>query len=141
MNEHYSKLIRFYESAPSHQWCNANLKVDFKTTELMLQIDQHHFHGANAAHGSILFKLLDDACYFAAQSVEKEFFLLTTSFDVKFCRPVSSGTILAKGELLLAASTHLFAEAKIYDQRNKLVAFGSGEFARSKMRLSELEHF
>ena len=141
MTEHFLKLIRLYESAPSHQWCNAKIKVEYQTSELQLNVDSHHFHGANAVHGSILFKLLDDASYFAAQSVERDHFLVTTSFEVKFCRPVSTGKVHAKGELVLATSNHLFAEAKVFNERNKLLAFGSGQFNRSKMNLNELHGY
>lgn len=141
MSDHFLNLKKLYESAPSHAWCAASISVGFKTAELNLKIENHLFHGANAVHGSVLFKLLDDAAFFAVQSIEKEFFVLTTSFDVKFCRPANSGILIAKGELVLATSSHCFAEAKVFNDKGKLVAFGSGEFTRSKMLLADQKFY
>lgn len=141
MSDHYQKLQQLYVSAPSHAWCAASISVDYTMAELQLKVENHLFHGADAVHGSILFKLLDDAAFFAVQSIEKEFFVLTTSFDIKFCRPATSGLLIAKGELVLATSSHCFAEAKVYNDKGKLVAFGSGEFTRSRMLLSDQEHY
>ena len=39
-------------------------------------------HAAGAVHGSYYFKVLDDACYFAANSLVSDVFVLTVSFVI-----------------------------------------------------------
>ena len=46
------------------------------------------FHAAGAAHGTIYFKMLDDAAFYAANTLVTDRFLLTTSFNLQFLRPI-----------------------------------------------------
>ena len=41
-------------------------------------IDERVFHAAGAAHGTSYFKMLDDAAFYAANSLVTDRFLLTT---------------------------------------------------------------
>jgi acyl-coenzyme A thioesterase PaaI-like protein len=43
-------------------------------------------HAAGAAHGTIYFKMLDDAAFYAANSLVSDRFLLTTAFNVLLTR-------------------------------------------------------
>jgi len=87
-------------------------------------------------HGSVYFKLLDDAGYFAANSVIEDVFLLTSSFNVNLIRPVTSGTIKAVGKLKSQSKNLLIAEATIYNEEGKEVAFGTGTFMKSGVVLT-----
>ena len=81
--------------------------------------------------------MLDDAAYFAVSSVVKDCFMLTSSFNINILRPVSKGKLTAVGTVRYKSSSLFTAEAKLYNQEGKEVAFGTGNFARSKMLLSE----
>ncbi len=96
-------------------------------------------HAAGALHGSVYFKLLDDAAFFAANSLESKVFLLTASFNVHLIRPVSEGRITAHGRLTERTSRLFFAESKLKDAAGRLIGAGSGTFARSKIVLSEID--
>jgi acyl-coenzyme A thioesterase PaaI-like protein len=57
-----------------------------------------------AAHGTIYFKMLDDAAFYAANTLVTDRFLLTTSFNLLFSRPVRGGGSLPKGAGSAAAA-------------------------------------
>ena len=46
-----------------------------------LRVDETVHHAANAAHGTIYFKMLDDAAFYAANSMVSDRFLLTNAAD------------------------------------------------------------
>ena len=45
-------------------------------------------------------KLLDDATFFAASSLVDDVFVLTASFNIYFLRPISAGTMTARGTIV-----------------------------------------
>ena len=64
-----------------------------------LLLKEKYFHALGAIHGSVYFKLLDDAAFFAASSIVEDVFVLTTSFTINITKPVSQGTIKAIGNV------------------------------------------
>ncbi|MCB0376840.1 MAG: PaaI family thioesterase, partial [Sinomicrobium sp.] len=63
--------------------------------------------------------------------------LLTTSFHIHFIRPVVSGTVSATGKLKYQSENLFVAEAALFNARGKEIAFGTGNFMKSKIELSE----
>ena len=62
------------------------------------------FHAAGAAHGTLYFKMLDDAAFYAANGLVSDRFLLTTAFNLHFTKPMRGGEARRRGALDLAAS-------------------------------------
>lgn len=85
--------------------------------------------------------MLDDAAFFAVNSVVNDVFVLTATFETKFLRSISIGKLTAKGELLKNLGEKLEARAKLFDDKGIIVATGFGIFVKSKMQLSELESY
>jgi acyl-CoA hydrolase len=56
-----------------------------------------YFHAAGAAHGTSYFKMLDDAAFYAANSLVTDRFLLTTAFNLLFTKPLGEGPVIAEG--------------------------------------------
>jgi len=50
---------------------------------------------------------------------------------------VSSGVMTAIGKVRFRSNTLFTAEATLYNEAGKEVAFGTGNFAKSKVQLSE----
>ncbi len=92
-------------------------------------------HAAQAVHGSVYFRLLDDAAFFAADSQVTDVLVLTVSFTVHFVRPVTSGELRAVGRTLHQGGRLLLAESQLFDAGGRLLGQGSGVFARSAIRL------
>ncbi len=93
--EHFRKLERAYVTAPINAYYAPTLRMSEGKAEIAFDIDPKMHHAAHAAHGSVYFKALDDAAFFAANSLVDDVFVLTVSFTVYFLRPVSEGRITA----------------------------------------------
>jgi uncharacterized protein (TIGR00369 family) len=94
-------------------------------------------HAAHAVHGSVYFRALDDAAFFAANSRVPDMLVLTVSFTVHFVRPVVSGELRAAGRIVHAGGRLIVAEAQLFDADDNLLGQGSGVFARSAIPLTE----
>lgn len=140
MNEvHFRKLERMY--------LNANVNTQFYDTttaqitkgqaEIGLDISEKYFHALGAIHGSVYFKLLDDAAFFAVNSMVEDVFVLTTNFNLQLTRPASSGRITAIGKVKFQSQNLWVAESSLVNDQGKEIAFGAGNFMRSKVALSE----
>lgn len=137
--QHYRKLENMYLGA------NINTKIFDTTTchiksekaTITLDVSDDYFHALGAIHGTVYFKMLDDAAYFAASSVVKDFFMLTTSFSTNILRPVSKGKLTAVGKIRYKSTNLYTAEASLFNEDGKEVAFGTGNFVKSKILLSQ----
>ena len=105
---------------------------------MTMPVDSTFFHAANALHGSVYFRALDDAAFFAANSVEFDVLLLTTSFRIDFLRPVRSGTLSATGTLLHHGRRQFVARSELRQDDMSLVAIGVGAFTRGSVGLAEI---
>lgn len=137
--EHYRKLEKMYLATKVNieLYETVSLKVSDKGAELGLDISDKYFHALNAIHGSVYFKLLDDAAFFAVNSIVKDAFVLTTSFNLNLIRPASFGRLKAVGIVKFASKSIFVAESVLYNEAGKEIAFGTGNFAKSKVALTE----
>lgn len=136
---HFRKLERMYLSAPVNNqlYTGISISISKQKTELTLKIEEKFFHAVNAIHGSVYFKMLDDAAFFAVNSIVNDVFVYTVSFNVQLLRPVSSGIIRSIGELQFKSSNLFIADSTLFDGSNKIVGRGSGNFMKSKIELKE----
>tara|TARA_Y100001954_G_C15718687_1_gene557052 strand:+ start:214 stop:558 length:345 start_codon:yes stop_codon:yes gene_type:complete len=108
-----------------------------KKSEISLQLSEKYFHALKAIHGSVYFKLLDDAAFFAANSIIEDVFVLTTSFSINIVKPVNEGIIKAIGNVRFQSKNLIVAESSLYNAEGKEIAFGTGNFAKSKILLKD----
>jgi uncharacterized protein (TIGR00369 family) len=135
---HYQLLEKVFLNAKINTriFDSTTIQVSEGRAEITLQVIDDYFHGMDAMHGAVYFKLLDDAAFFAANSIVQDVLLLTTSFQIQFYRQVTKGEIKAVGELLHQSRNLFSAKAKLYDQRGKILGEGNGQFARSQIALN-----
>jgi len=89
-----------YYSAPCNAYYKPSLKITRGKAELSFAVKENSFHAGGGVHGSVYFKALDDAAFFSANSLVKDVFILTTSFNLYFFRPVASGNLRAVGAVV-----------------------------------------
>ena len=136
---HFRSLEALYRSAPINRLYRSELKiVGPGRSEIAFEVDESSFHAANAAHGTIYFKMLDDAAFYAANSLISDRFLLTTAFNLHFTKPMRGGTAKAEGRWISGKRRVLVAEARILDAEGEECARGTGTFLRSHIALSGL---
>lgn len=136
MCDHYRKLERMYLSAPVNRIYSPKIQIDEGRAVVEIEVGEQFFHAANAVHGAVYFKALDDSAFFAANSLVTDTFVLTVSFNVYFTRPVSEGTLRAEGRVVSRSKSLVIAEAVLFNGDVE-VARGSGSFVPSKIELSE----
>ena len=100
-----------------------------------MTVREDFYHAAHAIHGAVYFKALDDATFFAAQSLVTDCFLVTSSFQLYLLRPVSEGQLLARGHVVSRSKRIYVTEGVLFDSRGKEVARGSGTFMPSSISL------
>ena len=139
---HYKKLQKIYLNANLNKdiYSNTEIIISKNYSEIKMPIKESYFHALEAIHGSVYFKMLDDAAFFSAQSVVKDYMLLTASFSITFKMPVSNGYIKSIGTLCSVSEKELTAESKMYNSKNELVALGNGIFKKSKIRIDTIKN-
>ncbi|HSV37562.1 MAG TPA: PaaI family thioesterase [Nocardioidaceae bacterium] len=112
----------------SHTLGMTNFQVERGSVSVELKAEQRHYNPIGSVHGGVISTLLDTA---AACSVHTTLAPgeIYTSLDltVKFLRPVTveSGTLRAVGTVIQRGRRTALAEAKLYDEAGKLVAYAS----------------
>lgn len=139
---HWRALESLYGSAPINRLFTSDLTITGEgTSRIEFDIDPSCFHAAGAAHGTIYFKMLDDAAFYAANTLVTDRFLLTTSFNLHFSRPVRAGRAVAEGRWVSGRRRVLVAEARLIDSEGEEIGRGTGTFMRSRIALSSLDGY
>lgn len=133
--EHYRKLEHMYHGANCNRYYQPRLTVGEGEAEVAIPVREELFHAAHAVHGSVYFKALDDAAFFAANSLVEDHFVVTASFHIDLLRPVTQGELRAKGRVVHAGRSRLLADAVLLDSEGREIARGGGTFVVSKIRL------
>lgn len=115
---------------------STTIKITHAQAIIHLNVSDSYFHALGAMHGSVYFKLLDDAAFFAVNSRVPDVFVLTHSFNIHFKRPVMQGKIQAIGRWEKEENGRFYAKSELYDTQEKLVASGEGVFVKSRMKLT-----
>jgi acyl-coenzyme A thioesterase PaaI-like protein len=134
---HYRTLERLFLSAPINKFYSPSIEISDGRAIIEFAVRDDFFHAADSIHGSIYFKALDDAAFFAVNSVVPEVFLLTVSFNIYINKPVSGGVLRAEGRLVSTSSRHFVGESILFADGVE-VARGSGTFLKSMIELSRL---
>ena len=138
---HFTKLQQMYLSAPFNLLFEPTIVVSHGAAEICIEIKPDYHHAANAVHGSVYFKMLDDAAYFAANSLEINYFMLTTSFTTYLTKPVSSGQMRAVGKVVNQNRSQTIAEAVVYNNKDEEIGRGNGIFVRSNNQLINVQGY
>ena len=133
---HFEALERMYVTAPINQWFKPSIHIKEGMAEIRMAVRRDMHHAAGAAHGAVYFKMLDDAAFFAVQSLMVETFVLTVTFNLTFLAPVADGEMVSQGQVL-HQSKRLFLAESVARVDGKVVARGNGTFMRSSVRLDE----
>ena len=143
MNEkdHYKALENMYAAAPINEIYNPVMTVSEGEAEIEIALSEKYHHSAGGVHGSVYFKMLDDAAFFASNSFERDVFVLTTSFTTYITRPVSEGSLKAIGKVVNKNKTQFIAESVVYDSKGNEIGRGNGDFVRSKLPLVEAKGY
>ena len=139
---HLRALEGLYASAPVNQLFASRLALpEAGRSEIRFTVAPESYHAAGAAHGTLYFKMLDDAAFYAANGLVSDRFLLTTAFNLHFTKPMRMGEARAEGRWISGKRRVFVAEARIIDADGEECARGTGTFMRSHIALSGLDGY
>jgi len=136
---HYRALEALYASAPVNALFSSRLEIVGEgRARIRFEVDERVHHAAQAAHGTVYFKMLDDAAFYAANSLVTDRFLLTTAFNLHFTKPIRAGEVVAEGRWVSGRRRVFIAEAHLIDSEGEEIGRGTGTFMRSHIALAGL---
>lgn len=136
---HFRALESLYAAAPINRLFPSSLEItEAGVARIRFAIDASVHHAAGAAHGTSYFKMLDDAAFYAANSLVSDRFLLTTAFNLLFTRPLVAGDVIAEGRWISGHRRVLVADARLIDAHGEEAGRGTGTFMRSRTALATL---
>ena len=136
---HFRALESLYGSAPINRLFTSQLTIpEPGRSRIAFEIGEGLHHAAGAAHGTVYFKMLDDAAFYAANSLVSDRFLLTTAFNLHFTKPAKRGPVIAEGRWISGRRRVFIAEAHLVDAEGDEIGRGTGTFMRSQISLSSL---
>jgi uncharacterized protein (TIGR00369 family) len=136
---HFRALESLYRSAPVNRHFDSELEiVEQGFARIRFEAREAMFHAAGAAHGTLYFKMMDDAAFYACNSLVTDRFLLTTAFNLLFTRPLREGPAVAEGRWASGRRRVFVGEARLIDSSGEEAARGTGTFMRSQIPLSSL---
>lgn len=139
--QYWRALERIYLRAPTNAYYQPLIHIEHGQCEIRITARTDFHHAAHAVHGSVYFKMMDDAGFFAANSLVRDVFVLTSDYTVHLMRPVVEGVITARGKVLNATARQFIAESHLYDEADRLIAHGVGTFVRSKLDLTNADGY
>jgi acyl-coenzyme A thioesterase PaaI-like protein len=136
---HFRALESLYAAAPINQLFDSRLEiVSGGLARIHFTIDARYFHAGGAAHGTSYFKMLDDAAFYAINSLVTDRFVLTTQFNLLLTRPLGVGPVVAEGRWISGRRRVFIGDARLIDADGEEAARGTGTFMRSRIPLAGL---
>jgi uncharacterized protein (TIGR00369 family) len=139
---HHRALESLYRSAPVNRLFRSTIEiVSPGFARICFEVEEASFHAAGAAHGTLYFKMMDDAAFYACNSLVSDRFLLTTAFNLNFTRPLRPGPVVAEGRWVSGRRRVFVGESRLIDAEGEEAARGTGTFMRSHISLSSLDGY
>lgn len=95
-----------------------------------MEIEQKHLQAYGILHGGVLATLIDNGIGAAVHSMlTDDEASATVDLNIKFLKGISEGVLRAEGKVFKKGRSMVFAECSITDDKDQMIAWGSGTFA------------
>ena len=138
VDAHLRALETLYASAPINRWFASTLALPAGRCGIDFSLSPDSFHAAGAAHDTLYLKMLDDAAFYAANTLVSDRFLLTTAFNAHFTKALKRGQARAEGRWISGRRRVFVAEARTIDSSSEECVHDTGTFLRLPIALSGL---
>jgi uncharacterized protein (TIGR00369 family) len=139
---HFRALESLYRHAAINRLFDSDIEIaEPGLCRIRFEVGRSTDHAAGAAHGTLYFKMMDDAAFYACNSMVSDRFLLTTAFNLVFTRPLKPGPMIAEGKWVSGRRRVFVGEARLIAPDGEEAARGTGTFMRSHIPLSSLEGY
>jgi uncharacterized protein (TIGR00369 family) len=139
---HFRALESLYRSQAINGFFRSEIEIgEPGLARIRFEVESSSFHAAGAAHGTLYFKMMDDAAFYACNSLVSDRFLLTTAFNMVFTQPLRAGPVIAEGRWVSGRRRVFVGEARLLLPDGEEAARGTGTFMRSHIPLSSLDGY
>jgi uncharacterized protein (TIGR00369 family) len=139
---HFRALESLYRGAAINDLFESKIEISEPgLARIHFEVTPQTNHAAGAAHGTLYFKMMDDAAFYACNSMVSDRFLLTTAFNLVFTRPLKPGPVVAEGRWVSGRRRVFVGEARLILPDGEEAARGTGTFMRSHIPLSSLDGY
>jgi uncharacterized protein (TIGR00369 family) len=139
---HFRALESLYRSAAINGLFESDIEIaEPGVARIRFEVGPTTYHAAGAAHGTLYFKMMDDAAFYACNSLVSDRFLLTTAFNMVFTQPLRAGPVIAEGRWVSGKRRVFVGEARLLLPDGEEAARGTGTFMRSRIALSSLDGY
>lgn len=98
-------------------------------TRLEVILAEKHLHPFGMVHGGVFSSLVDAAAYWALYAeVDEGKWMTTVEMKLNFLAPARAGKLVAEGRRIKLGQTLGLGEARVEDEKGKLLAYGIGTF-------------
>ena len=94
-----------------------------------LDVGPEHLNPNGVVHGAVLFALVDTAMGKAAMSVIEDGFCASVEVSVRFVRPASTGSLVARAEVIKRGRHLVHLRADVVGSDERMIATSHGTFA------------
>jgi uncharacterized protein (TIGR00369 family) len=134
--QHFERLKRSCLGANISRLLRRHIEIESPgKAKVVVPFNPAFTQNSDLLHGAILFEAADTAAFFAANSIEETFSVLTADFYINFLRPVRSEGIYAIGQVVKGGKTLTIVRSDVYSESGKLVAAGQGTYMVTSLRL------
>ena len=110
---HFRALESLYRSQAINAFFESAIEIgEPGLARIRFEVQPSSFHAAGAAHGTLYFKMMDDAAFYACNSLVSDRFLLTTAFNMVFTQPLRAGPVIAEGRWVSGKRRVFVGEAR-----------------------------
>jgi uncharacterized protein (TIGR00369 family) len=101
-----------------------DMGIGYATVEL--EVENNHLQAFGFVHGGVYSTVIDTAAFWAVFcELEEGAGITSVDLKVNYLAPVKEGRLVAEGKSIKLGKSLGLAEAKIFDDKGKLVAYGS----------------
>jgi len=131
LNPEYVEAIkRMVNTSPYFSLLSMEIKaLEIGHTRLEVILEKKHLHPFGMVHGGAFASLVDAAAYWALfAEVDEGQWMTTVEMKLNFLAPAQEGKLVAEGRRIKLGRTLGLGEARVEDEKGRLLAYGIGTF-------------
>ena len=102
------------------------VEVDIGKASIELDLSHNHLQAFGLVHGGVMATIIDTATFWAVfMGIPEDAGLVNIDLKLNYLKSVTRGTLTAEGCTIRAGKRICYSEAKVYSERQDLVAHGT----------------
>jgi uncharacterized protein (TIGR00369 family) len=121
------ELIEIVKTSPFPRHMSMELeKIDLDAASIRLSLGKCHLQPFGIVHGGVIATLIDTATFWSVfLRIPEDAGLVNVDLKLNYLRPVTNGWLRAEGIAIKNGKSICYAEAKVFDQNDELLAHGT----------------